>query len=66
MRRRVSNESSCLNNKHRQLRAVCKTLADKTDRTPEEDDMLEMMTADGSRVGKENLAAVLKWMNDRK
>ena len=38
-----------------------KGLADKKDRTPEEDAMLDMMLHGGSRVSEENLADVLAW-----
>ena len=38
-----------------------KTLADKKDRTPEEDTMLELLTRGGSRVSAEHLAPVLEW-----
>ena len=38
-----------------------KALASKADRTPEEDDMLEMMLHGGDHVSTENLRAVLDW-----
>lgn len=38
-------------------------LVEKTDRTPEEDDMLDMMLHGGERVRIENLSAVLDWYN---
>lgn len=38
-----------------------KGLADKKDRTPDEDVMLELLTHGGSYVREENLAAVLEW-----
>ena len=38
-----------------------KGLANKEDRTPDEDIMLELLTKGGSRVSEENLAAVLAW-----
>ena len=38
-----------------------KALAEKEDRTPEEDDMLDMMLHGGQRVKSENLSAVLDW-----
>ena len=41
-----------------------KGLADKPDRTPDEDAMLELLTHGGSRVSPENLAAVLKWYEE--
>ena len=36
-------------------------LVEKTDRTPEEDDMLDMMLHGGERVKAENLSAILDW-----
>ena len=42
-------------------KTVGKQLAEKPDRTPEEDDMLEMMQRGGSRVNAEALAPVLAW-----
>lgn len=38
-----------------------KGLADKKDRTPEEDTMLELLTHGGSYVSEENLQTVLNW-----
>ena len=38
-----------------------KALSKKQDRTPEEDEMLDMMLHGGSRVSVENLGGVLKW-----
>ena len=38
-----------------------KALSEKQDRTPEEDEMLDMMLHGGSRVSVENLGGVLKW-----
>ena len=38
-----------------------KGLAEKKDRTPDEDDMLDMMLHGGERVKAENLRAVLDW-----
>ncbi|MGM9640879.1 MAG: hypothetical protein ACI3V3_05885 [Faecousia sp.] len=38
-----------------------KAMADKSDRTPEEDTMLELLTHGGSCVSKENLTGVLAW-----
>ena len=37
------------------------SLAEKTNRTPEEDDLLEMMTNGKGRVCLENLKAVIEW-----
>lgn len=44
---------------------TCKSLSEKRDRTPEENDLLDMMTFGGERVKAENLAAVLDWYNLR-
>ena len=43
-----------------------KRLANKTDRTPEEDDMLDMLLHGGDRVKDGNLKAVLDWYNEHK
>ena len=43
------------------VKTAGKSLAEKTDRTPEEDDMLDMMLRGGERVKSENLSAVLSW-----
>lgn len=43
------------------VKATSKSLAAKKDRTPEEDDMLDMMLHGGERVKQENLSAVLDW-----
>ncbi len=43
------------------VKTAGKALAEKTDRTPEEDDMLDMMQRGGERVKAENLGAVLDW-----
>ena len=43
------------------VKTAGKSLAQKTDRTPEEDDMLDMMRSGGERVKTENLGAVLDW-----
>lgn len=45
---------------------VGKSLSDKTDRTPDEDDMLELMKNGGSRVGRDNLKALLEWYSSCK
>ena len=45
------------------VKTVGKALAEKSDRTPEEDDMLNMMLHGGERVRIENLSAVLDWYN---
>ena len=39
-----------------------KRMAAKQDRTPEEDDMLDMLLHGGNRVSPENLTAVLEWL----
>ena len=43
------------------VKTVGKALAEKSDRTPEEDDMLDMTRCGGERVKAENLSAVLDW-----
>ena len=43
------------------VKTAGKGLAEKKDRTPEEDDMLDMMLHGGERVKEENLGAVLDW-----
>ena len=43
-------------------KTVGKKLAQKPDRTPEEDDMLDLFLNGGNRVRKENLAPVLAWV----
>lgn len=43
------------------VKTAGKALAEKSDRTPEEDDMLDMMFHGGERVKMENLSAVLDW-----
>lgn len=45
------------------VKTAGKGLAEKSDRTPEEDDMLDMMLHGGERVRIENLSAVLDWYN---
>ena len=45
------------------VKTAGKALAEKKDRTPEEDDMLDMMLHGGERVKEENLGAVLDWYN---
>lgn len=42
-------------------KTVGKGLADKKDRTPDEDAMLDLLFNGGSRVSEENLTAVLDW-----
>ena len=48
------------------VKTAGKALAEKTDRTPEEDDMLDMMRHGSERVKPENLKAVLDWYSARK
>ena len=45
------------------VKTAGKGLAEKSDRTPEEDDMLDMMLHGGERVKAENLSAVLDWFS---
>ena len=45
------------------VKTAGKALAEKSDRTTEEDDMLDMMLHGGKRVKAENLSAVLDWYN---
>ena len=45
------------------VKTAGKGLAEKKDRTPEEDDMLDMMRCGGERVNAENLSAVLDWFS---
>ena len=48
------------------VKTAGKALAEKSDRTPEEDDMLDMMRCSGERVKEENLSAVLDWYSARR
>ena len=48
------------------VKTAGKALVEKTDRTPEENDMLDMMLHGGERVKAENLRAVLDWYSVRK
>lgn len=43
------------------VKTAGKALDEKKDRTPEEDDMLDMMRCGGERVKAEDLSAVLDW-----
>ncbi len=47
-------------------KASVKGLSEKPDRTPEEDDMLEMMLHGGDRVSEENLKELLDWYYNQK
>ena len=46
------------------VKTAGKGLADKQDRTPDEDALLEMMLHGGSQVSAENLALVLAWWKE--
>ena len=48
------------------VKTAGKALVEKTDRTPGEDDMLDMMRCGGERVKEENLSAVLDWYSARR
>ena len=48
------------------VKTAGKGLAEKKDRTPEEDDMLDMMLHGGERVKEENLGAVRDWYNTQR
>ena len=48
------------------VKTAGKSLAEKRNRTPDEDDMLDMMRCGGERVKVENLRAVLDWYNSQK
>lgn len=43
------------------IKTAGKALADKSDRTPEEDDMLDMMLSGSERVNAENLKYIIDW-----
>ena len=47
------------------VKTVGKALSEKSGRTPEEDDMLDMMLRGGERVKPANLSAVLDWYRER-
>ena len=47
------------------VKTAGKALADKPDRTPEEDDLLDMMINGGNRVSPKNLSAVLDWYEEK-
>ena len=47
-------------------KTVGKSLGTKADRTPDEDDILELMLRGGERVKAENLKAVLDWYGTQK
>ena len=48
------------------VKTAGKGLAQKKDRTPEENDMLDMKLHGGERVKAENLRAVLDWYSAQK
>ena len=48
------------------VKTAGKSLAEKQERTPEENDMLDMMLHGGERVKVENLSAILDWYNEQK
>ena len=48
------------------VKTAGKGLANKQDRTPEEDDMLDMMFHGGERVSGDNLSTVLDWCRTRR
>ena len=43
------------------VKTAGKALADKSDRTPEDDDMLDMMMNGGERVKVQNLKEIINW-----
>lgn len=46
------------------VKTAGKKLANKKDRTPEEDEMLDLMLHGGSRVSEENLSPVMEWYRE--
>lgn len=48
------------------VKKVGKTLAEKKDRTPDEEDMLDMMTRNGKRVSEKNLESIAAWYQAEK
>lgn len=48
------------------VKTAGKALADKADRTEEEEDMLDMMLHGGNRVCEDNLDTILNWYNTQK
>ena len=48
------------------VKTAGRSLAEKRGRTPEEDDMLDMMLRGGERVRAGNLSAVLDWYNEQR
>lgn len=48
------------------VKTAGKGLKNKTDRTPEEDEMLEMMLHGGDSVSEEHMKAILNWYREQK
>lgn len=48
------------------VKTAGKALADKNDRTQEDDDMLDMMMSGSNRVKEENLNDIVKWYDSNK
>ena len=48
------------------VKTAGKALEKKTDRTPEEEDMLDMMLHGGERVKIQNLQGVISWYNGKR
>ena len=48
------------------VKTAGKALENKTDRSPEEEDMLDMMLHGGERVRVENLKDVTDWYNSKR
>lgn len=47
------------------IKTAGKALAEKQDRTPEEDEMLDLMMNGGSRVSMENISGPIRWYEQR-
>lgn len=47
------------------IKIAGKALADKIDKTPEEEDMLDMILHNGERVKAQNLQEVIRWYNSK-
>ena len=54
-------KESLIDAKEYVVKTAGKALADKADRTPEEDDMLDMMLNGSERVKAENLKHIIDW-----
>ena len=48
------------------VKALGNTLSKKTDRTEDEDDMLEMLLNGGKRVAEENIAPIVEWYEGKR